>query len=338
MDGVVESIRTALATVRFFALEGVRSVRENWGIGLLALVLAGALWIFVTDRENPDVTGRVPGTVPVEVVNVPQNQAVASLSQDVVVVRVTAPEDVFNRLTAEDFSATLDLSGVTGQSASVEVTVESEERRVEIVEVTPARLAVELEDITSAVVPIRANILSAPPRGFEVGEITVQPEEAVVTGPERITELNLVAEADVNLTGITTDFEQTLVLQVRDAQGVQIAGVEVTPDTVLVQIELVQVQFSQLFVVVPEVTGTPAQGFRVTGIEIDPPLVTISGPVEVFQTLDPTEGVATEPVVIDGAMADVVRPVALRLPEDASVTQATVTVRVTIERVATEEP
>ena len=42
------------------------------------------------------------------------------------------------------------------------------------------------------------------------------------------------------------------------------------------------------------------------------------------------EGVLTEPVDIDGAQADVVRPVALRLPPGANVEQPVVTVRVSI--------
>lgn len=334
MDSVVQSLRGAVLMAGFVAREAVGSLRDNWGIGLLALVLAGALWVFVTDRENPDVTGRVPGTVPIEVVNVPQNQAVASLSQTFVVVRVRAPENVFDRLTAEDLRATLDLSGVTEQRTSVEVLIESEEPRVEIVEVTPARIDVDLEDITSVIVPVRANVLSAPPRGFEVGEITIQPEEAVVTGPQSLIDRPLVVEADISLTGITTNFEQTVVLEVRDQQGGQLTGVDVTPETAVVEVELGQVEFSQVFVVVPDVSGAAAQGFRVTGIEIEPPFVTISGPLEAFQALDPTQGVSTEPVVIDGASADVVRPVALRVPENAAVTQPTVTVRVAIEPIA----
>lgn len=330
MDSMLRGLPGAVRTAWLITLQILRSFRNNWGMALLSLGLAFSLWVFVTDRENPDTTGGVPGTIAIEVVNVPANQAVFSVSEDVVSVRARASESVFERLTAEDFRAVIDLSTVTTQRATVEVKVESREPRAEVVDVSPAEVLVILEDVTFAVVPVEVRLVGTPPRGFDVGEIAVQPGEAVVTGPESLVERVSGVEADANLTGLTTDFEQTLLLQARDEGGGNIEGVTVEPETAFVQVDITQQSFSAVFVVLPDVSGTPAAGFVVTAISVDPQFVAVSSTPEILQELNEI-GVVTEPVIIDEANDEVVRPVSLRLPEGAQVLQPTVTVRIRIE-------
>ena len=324
-------LRDALVTAGLLVRQAVFSLRHNWGIGVLSVVLAVSLWVYVTDRENPEQTGRVPGTVPIEAVNVPPDRAVVSLTPNSISVRVRAPESIFDRLTSEDFRATVDLSDVTTHEGAVQVVVDPAEPRAEVVEVSPSEVTVRLEDVTSRTVPVRTNLVGTPPRGFEVREFTVQPEAAVVTGPERLIERVDAVEADVNLTGVRTNFQETLLLHARDERGGNIEGVDVEPESAVVQVELTQVEFSTAFIVRPNVTGTPAAGYNASAIEVDPALVVVTGPTEVFSSIDPVEGIMTEAVSIDGASADVVRTVALRLPEGARVDQPAVTVRVVIE-------
>jgi len=324
-------LRDASVTAGLLARQAVFSLRYNWGIGLLSAVLAVSLWVYVTDRENPEQTGRVPGTVPIEAVNVPPDRAVVSLTPSSVSVIVRAPEGIFDRLTSEDFRATVDLSDVTTHESTVQVVIDPAEPRAEVVEVSPSEVTVRLEDLTSRTVPVRTNLVGTPPRGFEVRESTVQPEAAVVTGPERLVGRVDAVEADVNLTGVRTNFQETLLLHARDERGGNIEGVGVEPESVVVQVEILQTEFSAAFVVRPNVTGTPADGYNVSAIEVNPALVVVTGPAEVFSSIDPVDGIMTEAVSIDDASADVVRTVALRLPEGARVDQAGVTVRVVIE-------
>ena len=335
MQRALIRLRDAVTTAGFVAWQAVISLRYNWGIGLLSVALAVSLWVFVTDQENPERTGRVAGSVPIEVVNVfDSDQAVVSLSPESVEVRVRAPENIFDELTADDFRATVDLSAVTGQEAVVVVQVVPDDARVDVVDVSPAQVTVVLEAETSRTVPVRTQLVGTPRRGYEAQEFIVQPAEAVVTGPESLVERVDAVVADVNLTGVNTTFDQVLLLEPRDVQGGNIQGVTVDPESARVQVEIAQLEFSAVFVVLPEVTGTPAAGFIVTAMEVDPPFVIISGPADVFQTLNPAEGVATQAVSIDGARADVVRTVALRLPPGATASQPGVTIRIVIEPVA----
>ena len=136
----------------------------------------------------------------------------------------------------EDFRAVVDLANVGTQQATVEVRVESREPRAEVVDVSPGEVRVVLENVTSVAVPVESRLVGTPPIGFDVGDILVQPEEAIVTGPESLVERVSAVEADANLTGLTTDFEQTLLLQARDESGGNIDGVTVEPETAFVQV------------------------------------------------------------------------------------------------------
>jgi YbbR domain-containing protein len=323
-------LRNAVITAGLIARQAAVSLRYNWGIGLVSLVLALSLWVYVTDRENPERTGWVAGAVPIEVVNAPADKAVYPPLDESVTVRVRASESVLERLTAEDFRATVDLSDVTSDEATVKVRVESKEPRAVVVDVSPSEVTVTLENVTSRTVPVRTQLVGAPPRGYEARETAVEPEEAVVSGPESLVGRVEAAEADVNLTLVRTDFEQTLLLQARDERGGNIQGVNVEPESAVVRVEIEQLEFSATFIVRPDVSGLPADGYDVISVQVDPPLIVISGSLEVLQRIDAVQGILTEAVSIEGASADVVRTVALRLPQGASVEQPGVTVRITI--------
>src|SRR4030067_206444 len=58
------------------------SVRDNVGLASLSIVLGFALWIFVTDTENPTRSGTLPFDLPVEAVNVPGDLAPAGSPGD----------------------------------------------------------------------------------------------------------------------------------------------------------------------------------------------------------------------------------------------------------------
>src|SRR3990172_6053144 len=153
MQRALLRLRNGFVTAGLLVRQAVLSLRDNWGIGVLSVVLAVSLWVYVIDRENPEQTGRVPGTVPIEAVNVPADRAVVSLTPNSVSVIVRAPESVFDRLTSEDFRATVDLSDVTTHEGIVQVVVDSAEPRSEVTEVSPSEVTVALEDVTSRTLP-----------------------------------------------------------------------------------------------------------------------------------------------------------------------------------------
>lgn len=261
--------------------------------------------------------------------HVPEGQAESPpCSDQSVTVRVRAPQSVFDRVTADDCKASADLSGAAG--ADVPVNVVCDRARVQVIDWSPSIIHITLENVSSRTVAVRTQLVGAPPQGFQAQLISAQPSEVVVSGPASAVARVASIDADLDLTAIRASLDQTVVLKARDEHGSEVSGVNLQPERAQVHVTITQVQFSAIFVVKPDISGVPAAGFVATGIQIDPPFVSISGPAEVFQGLDPSKGISTDSISIDGASADVVRTVALQLPQGASVEQPGVTVRVLI--------
>jgi YbbR domain-containing protein len=332
MEAALGRIGDGIRIAFILARQAVFSVGQNWGIALLSVVLASSLWVFVTNREDESVTGRVPGSMPVQCLHVPVGQAESPpCSDQSVTVRVRAPQSVFDHLTSDDCAATADLSQAAG--ADVRVSVVCNRERVQVIDWSPTTIRITLESVSSRTAAVRAQLVGAPPQGFRAQQISIQPDEVVVSGPASVVARVASIDADLDLTAVRASLDQTVVLKARDEQGRDVAGVNVDPKSAQVHVTITQVEFSATVVVKPDISGTPATGFVATGVQIDPAFVSISGPAEVFQTIDPSQGVPTDSISIDGASADVVRTVALRLPSGANVEQPGVTVRVIISPV-----
>jgi YbbR domain-containing protein len=312
-----------------FGRGAVLSVMRNLSLALLAAALGLSLWLFVTDRENPDEAQAFSSAIPVRFVNVPNGLAVANTSETSVRIRIEGPQSELQKLQSDDFQATADLGGLEkGESAAV-VSVNSSRRRVDVTEVTPGRVTVTLESLRTKEVRVAVSLVGSPQQGFAAAGQTTDPETATVSGPESLVALVDSAVAEVNLTGLRSSFTDRVELEPRDVRGGEISRVTVNPQRASVNIDIEQREFSQEFVVTPLVTGQPAAGYNVAGISIDPRLVTVTGPLDVLQSIDAVRGVATEETSITDERADVQRNVQVILPPGVRL-QGASTVKVTV--------
>jgi len=307
---------------------GFGSLRANVGLGLLSLALAVTLWAFVTEEENPTKTDCPAGDIPVETVNVPEGLAVAGLSDAVVSVRASAPQDICDRLTVQDFRAVADLSLAKARENSLTLRVTSSRSQVKVILASPSTVTVILEPVTTKVVPISVKLIGTPPLGYATVPGKTTPEQVEVTGAESLVALVQEAVADVNVQGLRVPLEQAFPLVPRDSRGGDIEGVTLNPGTAEVVLPIVQRQITQAYVVTPLLAGTPADGFNVTSISVEPQFAVITGTIEALQSLTT---VTTDEVDVDGAASDVVRAVKLQLPPGLTVAGGdTVTVRVAV--------
>ena len=307
---------------------GFGSLRANIGLGLLSLALAVSLWAFVTKEENPTRTDFFSGAIPVEIVNVPQGLAVASLSDAAVSVSVSAPQNIRDELTVEDFRAVADLSTAKARENTVTLRFESKRSQVDVTEVSPRQVTVTLEPVITKVVPVTVKLIGTPPLGYATVPGKTTPEQVEVTGAESLVGLVEEAVADVNVQGVHVPLEQEFTLVPRDGRGGDIEGVTLNPSTAEVSVPIVQREITQAYVVAPVLRGVPSDGFNVTSIGVEPAFVVITGTIEALQSLTT---VATDEVDIDGAASDVVRAAKLRLPSGLTVAGSdTVTVRVSV--------
>ena len=309
--------------------EGASVIASNVTLGLLSLALAVTIWFFVIDVESESRTDYFPSPISVQTVNVPEGLAVSKISEPSnVSVRITADKDVWDRLSADDFEAVADLSGVKQREASVPVRVNLKRGNVKIETIEPARVTVNLEPVMTSTVPVRVKPVGATPLGYALASTRFSPEQVEVSGPASLVERVAAAEADVNLTGIRVSLNQDFALTARDSEGGEIEGVTLDPGMARVSLEIVQNEFTVTFIVNPQISGNVAAGYRAAKVETDRPFVQVTASVEVLQSIDV---LTTEDISVDGAESDVVRNVKLRLPEGArAVGGDEVVVRVTV--------
>jgi YbbR domain-containing protein len=317
----------------------VGSLRHNLGLAVLSVGLAFGVWLIITDTEHPARTGVFPVDIAVEPVNMPEGLTLGAPLGDVAL-RIEANEGLWDQLTVSDFRATVNLLGAQVGTQDVEVKAEILRERIDvrIIEVIPTLLVagappgtvrVELKPLVSQVVAVSLDVVGMPPMGYEPSEPSVEPNQIVVSGPEELVSRVSVAVAEVDLSGATADVRQAYPLAPRDESGFIVEGVTLDPSTVDVEITVEQKRFSRLVVVSPSLEGSPAGGYNVTAVEVDPASVTLLGPLELLSVVS---FVVTEDIDITGATSDVDRIVYLTgLPPGVTVSGAgTVSVRVRI--------
>jgi hypothetical protein len=150
-----------------------------------------------------------------------------------------------------------------------------------------------------------------------------------VVGPEsRVAEV-VSAFAAVNIEQMRNTSESSLQLEPRDDGGNVVEGVSLAPERVFVRVPIYPVVGLRRVPVVGDVSGRPAPGYVVTGIESDPAVINLSGSSGQLNNINQ---VSTRPVNINGATRSVTDTVDLIIPQgtqsQSGVTAATITVQI----------
>lgn len=285
---------------------------RNWHLKLGAVALATVLYTgLVFSGSFSESTIQVP----VVVTNQPGTAFVLSGDPGTVQVRYRAEADLAINVDADSFVATVDLSrydmerAPDPQSLSVEVTALA--GGVEVLTKTPASVTVQLDRLDARSVPVEVDHGQVPP-GLEVDAPLVSVDEVQIRGPASQVRLVDRAVARVRIDPSGIDVERPVKLEAVDVEGQPVGDVELTPDSVAVQIGVQAVETNKTIPVRPDIGGTPAAGFALESLAIEPSIVTLRGLPEVLAGIDE---VLTEPLSIAGASANQVFGAALTLPD-----------------------
>lgn len=302
----------ALEIARELAQRGWASVRRTPGLLLLSLLIGGALWIFVTDSENPTRVDVFPSLIRIEAVNVGPGLGVASTLPSVQV-RVSAPDDRWEQLTTANLRAVVDLNGLDARAQEVRVRVDVEGiSGVRVVGTTPEFVTVNLEPLVTKEIEVSARLVGAVPIGYEVVETSTDVITVSVSGPESLVALVRRAVAEANVSGITVPVTQTVDLTARGEAGGEILGVRLDPPALRLTVEVQQTTLSRTLPVEAPLTGEPASGYRVASVRVSPSTIVVQGTIDVLQALDLFS--LPELDVSGSGPADVVSTVSINLP------------------------
>jgi YbbR domain-containing protein len=287
----------------------LRFVTRNWPlkVGAIALstLLYGGLVLSQTTKE-------FSGSVPIETVNQESDVIVLSDLGTVSQVRYVAPADLGLRVDSSSFRATVDLSGVDpkGGPLSLTVRVTAVDPRVQVLDYQPRRIVVTLDRVSHTTVPIRA-VLGTLPAGLTVGDPILDQTQAVVTGPESLLGKVTEAQARVTIDPSGIDINRMIDLVAVDAAGNPVIPIDVAPSSVNVRVPVFTDRRTRTVPVSPVIIGTPAAGFEVASVTVDPVVVQVEGDANDLAGLDRADTMA---VSVTGLSGDLTTSVSLQLP------------------------
>ena len=298
---------------------------RNWPLKLAAILLATVLYSGLVLGQNVRTW---TGTLRVEGLRQSTSATLMSDLEPVTQVRYRAPLDV-GVISPDSFRATVDLAQVEpvagGPPVDVPVTVSAIDPRIQIVDFQPRQVGVRLDPVADRQLPVTVS-LGTVPGGLDLGNAQIEPSSVTVRGASsRVDQVTAVlARVAIDASALNIDREFDLIAV--DANGNQVPNVEVEPQRARIRIAVARELATRTLPVVPQLTGEPAAGYRITSVTVSPLIVTVSGESTAVTQL---ETAFTEPINIEGRTDDLEATVRLALPDGVSVSGSD-TVRVMI--------
>jgi hypothetical protein len=151
---------------------------------LLTFLLVSAFWSLYAGRQFSVVSL----TAPVYYRGIPADLQLKKASAEEVEVQVSGRRGLVGSLDPQQVRASLNLGRI--RAGTHELFLEAENivlpPGLEVERVTPSSITVQVERILERMVPVKADLIGPPPKGFEVDSVRVKPESVRVRGPATV--------------------------------------------------------------------------------------------------------------------------------------------------------
>jgi YbbR domain-containing protein len=285
----------------------LRVIVHNWPLKLAAIGLATLLYGGLVFSQS---TRTFQAVIPIDPVGQPEDSFMLTAIEPVTEIRYFSPSGV--QPIASDFRARIDLSNIEPGSGPtrVPVQVESIDPRIQVVDIRPQAVTVDLDRLDEKVVDVVVPT-PIPPAGLTLGEIEIEPGTVTISGPASVIGRVVTARADVTIQPLGLDFDQEVELVPIDELGNTVAQVNVDPGTARITVPVFSDRETRSLPISPLITGDPAAGFELVGATVEPKFVTVEGDADQLELL---VSIDTEPVSVTGLSSDRTYETTLVLP------------------------
>lgn len=292
----------------------LKTLSNNLGYKILALVFAFVLWLMVYNTEDPTRTETM--TISVSVIN---KESVENMNKYFEIAEgagritfsITAPRSVHEKLDERDFTAvadmeylTIDEGGMTG-SVPIELkcTASNYDESVKL-STTTKTLTVKLETLMSKQFVISANAVGTVANGHALGAVTITaPNVLKVSGPESVVNKVAAVVATIDVEDMSVNVTDTVVPILYDSQGQEIDATRLTLSNTTVNISANILKVKEVPITVKP-SGNPAAGHIITSILSDPTTIQLKGSATVLNSISAIE-IPSELVRVEGATDEV---------------------------------
>lgn len=210
----------------------------GWLLRLLSVVLAFAVWLIVSEPRREPVSERA-FAAPLSFVRMRRDLVITTPVPDTVSVRLRGRGSDLRSLSSQSLEVTVDLSWAQPGEATITLRPQAINvpPQVEVVSIEPTKVRFRVEALRQKIVPIRPFLVAEPPVGYQTGEPTLSPPDALISGPASLLQkVSEVATERIIMTGRTGTFVQNVAV-VSDSALVRVIEPLTTQVTVPVSAE-----------------------------------------------------------------------------------------------------
>ncbi len=308
--------------------------KENFGTLLLSLILAIMVWFIAVNEDDPRVERPLAEPIEIQFIGVPDGFLITNPSADQASVTLLTTQSIWNELSSSDIRLVADMSGLEQGTYKVPLQTELARRLVKVTQITPESVIVSLEVKETKTFPVQVVTLGSPALSYIAEDPIAEPHNATISGPASAVARVVELRAAINLTNQQESLDQLVSLAAVDENGLEVDGIQISPENVRVQIQITQQPNYRLVSVIPKIEGQDElveAGYLVTEVTVTPQWVTIfSSDPQAFEDLPGF--IETVPLNLAGAVDDVEQQLQLDLPQGFSLAfEQSVTVKVDIE-------
>ncbi len=294
-----------------------KKIFHNWGLKLVSLLLAVVLWFVAVQINDPSETVTFSG-IPVRLTNtelLEQENKVYEVMDNTDVVRVTirAPKSITGDLRASDIVAVADVSKLTDiNTIAISYSIQGiSAARYDTIRGDHETVRLNVEERASKWIRVLSQTTGEVAEGFLVMNASADQNMIQVTGPESAVEKISYALVEVDVSGTSTSMSLYVEPKLFDADGnlLELPAVSTNVSSIHMAVEILAWKEVP---VVPEVMGTPAEGYLATGeLDCDPAVVRIAGALVAIAGVN-SISIPAEQLDITGATGNVVNIVNIK--------------------------
>jgi YbbR domain-containing protein len=298
----------------------LRWIIDNYKTFLWALALSIAVWISAVTSADPDETRKLPYPVTIQKIGQSSDLVLGSTIPEQVEITLRAPRSVWELLEANPqlVSAILDFSTLSAGEHTSELQIQINARPVQIITVTPSTVTFNLEPLERKILEVDLNLVGEVAIGYQIGEANLEPVQVTVSGPQSKIEQVVRARVSVEVNGIRENLDQVSNIELLDAEGQIIEGLNVSPSSINVLLPVSQQGGYRDVAVKITIVGRVASGYRLTDLSVFPPVITVfSTNPDLVSNLPGV--IETQPLDLQNAQDDITTRLSLVLPEGVSI-------------------
>ena len=250
---------------------------KNYRTFLLAFLLAVAVWVSAVTASDPEITQAFPTPITIEIIGQEPNMLITNDYTKTVEMVLQAPKSVWDQLTAtsDTVHAIVDITNMAGGKHDVPIQFQVRIQPTRIVSTSLDTLELVLEPLKSLSMPVDIQLQGTPSIGYELQTLRLDHTDVIVSGPKSIVDLVTRVGASLDVSGIKSTLESTLTLKAYDQNGQVVSGVGLSQTSVKATQPVIQQGGYRDLAVKVVVSGKVADGYRLTSLLVNPPVVTV---------------------------------------------------------------